>query len=173
MAGFFSSLLSDQELFLEWAGVLDWLFDDDRFAKERGWIPTEITKFTKRIKKLPGLKEDHFVVQKSEQLSFPKNHRHHLPTIMMADGNSIGRDVVRHIRNGIAHGKTKIFREIDDPYIEIRDFGKTSAKSAGRQTAYFYIPISYIPKMYKIYAELEKARSNDRSAAKSAVKHRT
>lgn len=167
MAGFFSTLMVNQDLYNSWAETLDWLFDDNRFPKEKGWEGPEVTKFTNRVKRLPGLKKENYIYEKSDLVTFPESHTFHVPVIMMISGSGQGRGIVTHIRNGIAHGRTRFFRENGELYLEIEDFGKKSS-GGGRQTAYLYIPISYITQMHEIYSELEKARSNDRSKIKAS-----
>ena len=171
MAGFFS-LLIDKDLYQSWAKTLDWLFDDNRFAKEKGWTSGQVGKFTKKAKKILEIKDEYFICKKLSQIVFPESRKYHHPVIIMLDENSKARALVRHIRNGIAHGKTAISKEKDELYIEIKDYGK-SLDNHGGQTAYLYFPLSYIHKLYNLYAEIEKAWSKDRSKAKPPRKSRT
>ncbi|MFQ7139835.1 MAG: hypothetical protein ACLRQK_10435 [Evtepia sp.] len=164
VAGFFS-LLIDKDLYQSWAKTLDWLFDDNRFAKEKGWTPGQVGKFTKKAKKLLGVKDEYFICAKLDLINFPESRQYHNPVIMMGTDNSMARALVRHIRNGIAHGKTAIYKEKEELYIEIKDYGKTSGNLSG-QTAYLYFPLSYIHKLYELYAEIEKAWAKDRSKTK-------
>lgn len=162
MAGFFSSLV-ENELVEDWGKILDWLLDDDRFAKERGWEKGQVTRFTKRVKRLPGLQPKNYIYKPLKDIHFPQKGHCHVPTILMGTSDSEGRSIVRHIRNGIAHGRTRVLKEGGELYIEIEDFGKVGKDGAKSPTAYLYIPMSYLPEMYKIYAEIEKAWSKDRS----------
>lgn len=165
MEGFFS-LLVDKDLYRSWAKTLDWLFDDNRFSKEKGWTPSQVGKFTKKAKKLLEIKKENFVCAKLDLIDFPENRQYHSPIILMGLDNSEGRALVRHIRNGIAHGKTSINKEKDELYIEIKDYGKTLGIPSG-QTAYLYFPLSYIHKLYELYVEIENAWNKDRSKTKA------
>lgn len=162
MAKFFSSLV-EKELIEDWGKILDWLLDDDRFAKERGWEKGQVTKFTKRVKLLPGLRKENYICGALKDIHFPQKGHCHAPTILMGTADSKGKEIIRHIRNGIAHGRTRVLKEEGELYIEIEDFGKADKDGGKRQTAYLYIPMSYLPEMYKIYAEIEKAWAKDRS----------
>lgn len=162
MSKFFSSLIGE-ELIEDWGRILDWLLDDDRFAKERGWEKWQVTKFTKRVKRLPGLREKNYICGVLKDIHFPQKGHCHAPTILMGTADSQGKSIVKHIRNGIAHGRTQVLKEGGELYIEIEDFGKVGKEGPKRQTAYLYIPMSYLPQMYKIYSEIEKAWAKDHS----------
>ncbi len=162
MAKFFSTLV-EKDLIEDWGKILDWLLDDDRFAKARGWEKGQVTKFTNRVSRLPGLREENYICGALKDIHFPQKGHCHAPTILMGTAGSKGKSIVRHIRNGIAHGRTRVLKEGGELYIEIEDFGKTSKDGTKEQTAYLYIPISYLSEMYKIYADIEKAWFNDRS----------
>lgn len=162
MAKFFSSLV-EKELIEDWGKILDWLLDDDRFAKARGWEKGQVTKFTNRVSRLPGLRKENYICGALKDIHFPQKGHCHAPTILMGTADSKGKSIVKHIRNGIAHGRTRVLKEGGELYIEIEDFGKVGKEGPKRQTAYLYIPMSYLPEMYKIYAEIEKAWAKDRS----------
>ena len=83
----------------------------------------------------------------------------------MKESNSIGKDFIRHIRNGIAHGQTKIIKRENTLYIEILDF-KDKDKSLDKQTGYIYIPLSYVVDIYKIYSEIQKSINNTKKSAR-------
>ena len=103
MSDFFRVLVSNN-LMNEWAKVLDWIFDDNRFSKEHGWTSGYVGSFTKKLKKLEGFEKGYAQV-KSDYLNYPIECKQ-LTFIANFSGESEARGIVRHIRNGIAHGKT-------------------------------------------------------------------
>ena len=127
MGKFFGSLVSEN-LIIDWASTLDWLFDDLKFSKERGWNGGYTASSTKKVKKLKHLsdKEGRVKYGKCTEIDFPnqcKNQRkERWPYIAMTSGDSFVRDLIRYIRNGIAHGNTNISKVGSECYIEIIDF---------------------------------------------------
>ena len=155
MANFFNELISES-LINDWASILDWLFDDNRFPKEKNWNKNKVGLFTKRVKKIDGISNDNFQHKSQQSINFPKhsNGRKSLKiSIILAKQNSAGRDLIQHIRNGIAHGNTKIHKKKENIYIEIIDYN-SNKKS---QTAYINMRIDYISQIHKIYCDIEKS----------------
>lgn len=154
MSNLFSQLVNAQ-LISAWADTLDWLFDDARFSKEKGWDRVNVGAYTKAIKRLPNLSKSNYHYGCFQDEEFPNINANNMtldvPTIFMKKGESEGRDIVRHIRNGIAHGGTRVYHANKELYIEIIDYGKKR-----KQTAYMAIPISYITELYRIYFVQEK-----------------
>lgn len=177
MSKFFSKLVSEN-LFEDWAQTLDWLFDDLKFSKTRNWNKGYVCKLTNNIKKLEYLSDNNRVrYGKIKNTDFPnqvKNSRQkHTPYIFMKESEGFTKDLIRHIRNGIAHGQTKIFKVSDDLYIEIKDFSDKSM-SLEKQNAYIFIPIKYIVEIYKKYTNINSSIMNtkpkDRKATKKSKK---
>ena len=174
MGKFFNCLVSEN-LINDWASTLDWLFDDSKFSKARNWNGGYTSLFTKRIKKLKYLSnnEKRVFYGKCNSNEFPNQNRpkrkKRLPYIIMTAGDSFARDLIRHIRNGIAHGEAVISKVKDTLYIEIIDYSDKT-KSQDKQTAYLFIPLTYITQFSQIYDEINKSIMNttrkDRSAAK-------
>lgn len=174
MGKFFNRLVSEK-LINDWASVLDWLFDDLKFSEYRNWNSGYISSYTKRIKTLEYLsnKDKRVLYGKLKTSDFPNQsksqHKKRLPYIMMLSGDSFARDLIRHIRNGIAHGETTISKIGENLYIEIIDYSD-KAKSLNKQTAYLFIPLSYITEFFKIYNEVNKSirhtTPKDRKATK-------
>lgn len=133
-----------------WASILDWLFDDEKFD---GWTPNLLGRYIKKLKKLPGLGENRYKYDAIKNLSFPKRLTKQKIKFLSGRHDGEAKDWVRHIRNGIAHGKTRIIRETDELWIEIKDYSKS-----GDQTAYIYLPISMIFKTFGIYNEINKQK---------------
>lgn len=162
MNNFFTQMITKQE-YDKWASILDWLFDDNRFSKEKGWEKGRVTKFTKQAKRQLGFSDNNFikVPVKDEKLKsdMPKDSQ----IVVMVSSESQGRDFIRHIRNGIAHGHVDFFKH--HPWLEITDYNKQQ-----QPTARIIMPVEYIVKLYKIYNEIAHADANDRSKKRSRTK---
>ncbi len=142
----------------EVAVYLDWLMNDDKFVV-KGWDKRKTTKFTKEFKKIEGFTENHYHHGGQKDMSYPKNKLRHF-AIYMQNDEAECKDLVRHIRNGFAHGNATI-RTIDKKqYIEIYDFGKSNRtdKPSG-QTAYLLLPIDFIFQLYTRYEKIRKSLS--------------
>lgn len=150
MAKLFAELVS-ANLIKDWAGTLDWLFDDNRFDKDKGWNRGKVGAFTKKVKKQLGCGKNNYEYKLAKDVNFPKRSRRK-KTVVHCRGDSEGRDLVRHIRNGIAHGKTEVRRNNDDLYIEIYDYNRSN-----QQTAYIFIPVNDILVIHQCYAEIEQS----------------
>ena len=133
-----------------WASLLDWFFDDDKFD---GWTPYLLGRYTKRLKKMPGIGKNNYQCDAIKNLSFPKRITKQKIKVLSGRHSGEAKDWVRHIRNGIAHGKTRTIKEPDELWIEIKDYNKS-----GDQTAYMYFPISCIFKTFEIYKEIDKQK---------------
>ena len=153
MSRLFNDLVSEG-LIENWAGLLDWLFDDERFSSQRGWTSGYVGAFTKKVKRISKIGKGNYSYDSIKNLSFPHTKSNSIK-IIHAKGDGEARDLVRHIRNGIAHGKTKIAKPNSILHIEILDYNKQN-----EQTAYIYVPISCIFDIYNIYLEVEKSKNN-------------
>lgn len=164
MGKFFNSLVSEK-LIGDWAYTLDWLFDDLKFSKERNWNGGYSSSFTKRVKALKYLsnEEKRVIYGKCDNTDFPNQcsnkRKKRLPYIAMSNGNSFARDLVRHIRNGIAHGDSTVHKVNSELFIEVIDYADKT-KSPDKQTAYLFIPMSYVTQFYVIYEEINKSIMN-------------
>ena len=174
MGKFFNSLVSEK-LIEDWAFTLDWLFDDKKFSKERNWNGGYTSSFTKKVRALKYLsdKEKRVKYGKCNLTDFPnqsKNRRRkRLPYIVMSNTDGFARDLIRHIRNGIAHGESTVCRTESELFIEIIDYSDKT-KSPEKQTAYLFIPLSYVTVFSKLYEEINKSIMNttkrDRKSSK-------
>ena len=162
MGKFFSKLV-DNQLIEIWADTLDWLFDDNKFSKDVGWNGGHASAFTKAIKHLPHFSIKNYHYGKQNVKRFPQaGNRFRIPTFYMLKGEGEGKDLVRHVSNGIAHGRTNFYMVKNELYIEICDFGKEGNNFANKQTAFFAMPMSYIPAICKLYVDREKAMKKDK-----------
>ena len=142
--------LVNNGLFNSWASLLDWFFDDEKFI---GWTPNLLGKYIKRLKKIPGLGDNNYKYDAIKNLTFPKRLTKQKIKFISGRHGGEAKDWVRHIRNGIAHGKTRIVREPDELWIEIKDYNKS-----GDQTAYIYFPVSFIFRTFEMYKEIDKKK---------------
>ncbi|MDR1217214.1 MAG: hypothetical protein LBJ99_01365 [Oscillospiraceae bacterium] len=169
MAKFFYTL-QEYKLITEWADILDWLLapDGSRFSKERGWGKTKDispkVRFINRAKKQLGISKDNWEWASRPKLNFAFEERAGR-RVSIAQGDTQAEDLVRHIRNGIAHGQTDIRNQNGELWIEIKDFNKS-----GDKTAYFWIPMQFIKDLHKIYREVENSLASGASAAKAKPK---
>ena len=158
MARLFSALVS-LDLIDTWAETLDWMFDDNKFPKSRRWNIGHVGSFTKKVKRLDNIKKDCIVCGNDASKIYGKINKSKIKArdifIVMNDNDCFGRNLIRHIRNGIAHGRTKIYKIKNIQYIEIMDF-KDNSGDLEKQTAYINIPLSYITKIHDIYINIEK-----------------
>ena len=174
MSNFFNQLVSEN-LISDWASTLDWLFDDLKFSRERNWNRGYTGFFTKRVRQIPGLndKSECFIYSKIKHSDFPnqiKGRRRKRSTlIMISQGDSIARDLIRHIRNGIAHGQTQIYKVKEELYIEIIDYSDKS-KTPEKQTAFICIPLTYVTHFYKIYSEINTSIMNTKETDRKQTK---
>lgn len=137
-----------------WARALDWLFDDERFSTERGWTSGYVGAFTKKIKKLPMIGKNNYSYDAIKNLDFSNIDSNNIQ-IIHSKGDTEGRDFVRHIRNGIAHGRNEVRKFNGTDYIRILDYNRKN-----EQTAFIYVPLSYILDIYKAYKDVEKSKNN-------------
>lgn len=176
MAKFFSTL-KDADLISDWATILDWLLDEDRFSTTKGWSKGVIGNFTKNVKKSLSLSSEkgNYACKALKDLTFPdalSPDDKATTIVMMGTGDSEGRNIIRHIRNGIAHGKVRCFNQQGEFWIEITDYGQaeSGSKTSFRQTAYILISSANIFAIHKIYSDIEKSKRNDRSKKKPQQK---
>lgn len=110
--------------------------------------------FTKKVKRLSQIGNNNYSYEAIKNLSFPSSKSKTIQ-IIHSKGEGEGRDLVRHIRNGIAHGKTEITKPKGILHIKILDYNKN-----GEQTAFIYIPLNHILEIYNAYQEVEKSKNN-------------
>ncbi|MBK5253001.1 MAG: hypothetical protein JJE03_00790 [Peptostreptococcaceae bacterium] len=135
-----------------WAETIDWIFNDNKFEnykwKKKG--VNKVARYTNKIKKLDYIKKDNFIIKKANEINTTTAKDLNL-YIEMNSGNSIARDLLRHIRNGIAHGNASIRNN----YLEIKDYKDDKHT---QQTAYIWIPLDYLIKMKDIYINIENQK---------------
>ena len=137
-----------------WLDLLDWILSDDKFDK---WNSGHIKQYTSFINSYPCVKKNNFFHEniKKTRTLIPSNNKRGFYVVLQGN-KSISRDLIRHIRNGIAHGNIR-FRK-NRQYLEIRDFYANNFKYAnkGDISAYIMIPCSFIFDLKKKYFEIDK-----------------
>lgn len=168
MSNFFQKVM-DERLLDNLPAILDWLFDDKKFDGP-AWTAGTKRKFTNKVLKLEGFSKATFK-KKTNGDSYPKAHvkcaRPQKPYAMFSSNTSLGQDFVRHIRNGIAHGRATPFKSGGKDYVEITDWGTRRTKNGDRvQTAYITIPLSHLNSILRIYREVEQGSSYKKKGRK-------
>lgn len=162
MSGFFEFLV-DKKLYEEWAKTLDWLIDDGKFDPKKGWGRGKVGNYIKRVEKLPHISRSQF----KEDLSSPPLNNDE-PIFIYGKGDGKTRGLVRHLRNGIAHGNTRFYKTKEgELYIEIIDYSDDATKKNRKQTAFLAFPVTLFPKLYKVYLDIEKSIFNDKQTKKT------
>lgn len=201
MNRFFHDLAKNNRL-TERAEKLDWLFDESKFSPTEKWTPGRITRLTKRIQKIMyEYTEMEKGIQKCtdkglDSLSIDKGHS----CAYRTSPNSISRDFIRHIRNGIAHGHCTLYKKNKRYFVEIIDCKpakKSNQASSGENkkdrnttnpddktstrkqetkeqwTAYFYWSIDVIFKIYDAYCKVKNSKlESKKQKAKGQKKNR-
>ena len=167
MSGFIRAIWHKQD-FNQWIDVLDWLFDDAKFDHDKRWKGTNLTRFTNTVKKFDGFSKETFQCALKKDSIIP-DFSQNSPTMMMKSEQGMGRDIVRHIRNGIAHGNAKIIQKNGKRYIEISDY-KARSRARNDKSAYIFVPVEYVLKIYKVYCDIEKSFKNGRSVKRQNKK---
>lgn len=147
----FSALLKKKE-FSHYADTLDWLLSDNKFKKSV-WDQQKVQQLTKSIYKIKGFSRDRLIYRSKKTLIFPKRGdylKYQSFTFYVARGESIAKDLIRHIRNGIAHGNITLHDIKGNLIVELLDFGKESKQSDG-QTAYMVFPLYFLNDLYSLY----------------------
>lgn len=144
---FFRDLVS-QSLIDEWAGNIDWLLNDNKFEK---WIKNDKIKYTKLIKNYLKNNSIDYRKLKIDELKSVKLKRNNYAYISSSESECI--DLIKHIRNGIAHGNCTIKKEKNKVlYLVITDYN--SSKKA--ITAKLSIPIDTISNIRLLYKKVKQ-----------------
>lgn len=136
--------------------TVDWLFWGDKFNKSDGWTSRKTNQLTNQIKNLDcfsAYNYENFTHGNQEKLVFPKCHKNSVNAIFTTDiDRSVCKDFIRHLRNGIAHGRAKHRKIKNTLYIEICDYKDDSLKI---QTAYILIPLDTFIRIQVLYKNVK------------------
>ena len=150
--------LADIGVYAEWAPLLDWLFDDNKFDN---WSSGYVGSLSKKIKRLEFFGDNNYVYDTYKSINYPNEKDKKSIKVIMTRGDGEAKDIIRHIRNGIAHGKSTIYKTKGTTFIEILDYNMKK-----QQTAYIYIPLEYISRIFTLFNDVEKSKNNDRNNKK-------
>ena len=156
------STLSRRRKFSCYADTLDWFLSDNKFSKP-AWDQQKVKQLTKSIYKIKDFSRDRLFYGSKKTLIFPKRGEclNYQPfTFYIARGESIAKDLIRHIRNGIAHGNIILYDIKGNLIVELLDFGKESKQSNG-QTAYMVFPLDFLNNIHSLYQEKDCVRKNN------------
>ncbi len=156
MYSFLTNLIGPQN-YNDVAKFIDWLVDDDKFDI-KFWNKRKSLEYTKRIKQLRGFVEKHYEHGGQKDINYPKRSLNHF-AIYMQNDDSVCKDLIRHIRNGFAHGNIKLKTITNIQFMEICDYGKSNRtdKPSG-QTAYILAPTEFIFNLYDEYIKVKKTK---------------
>lgn len=136
--------------------LLDMLFMNRYMSNLPAWNRGYSAKYTKQMKQLVEIETTN---QYTSKLGTSE-------LIQIHEKTSIAFNVLRHIRNGIAHGHADIVRRNDTLYIELRDY--LSNKNE-KQTAYIYLSIDTLLKFYNVHEQISKSAMNTKSKDRKAM----
>ena len=149
---FFRDLVNNS-LINEWAENIDWLFRDDKFEK---WGKSEKTRYSKMIKRY--LANDNVIFERllvkefNEKMFEEKIREPSSLYVYINVCNSEGIDLLRHIRNGIAHSHCSIEKNKRGKLLlRITDYNKNKER-----TAEIKVPIDIITKLRNLYKNIPK-----------------
>ena len=151
----FKTLL-EKGLLVDYVEFFDWLLSDDKFDKGLWDNKNKVQAFTKAIHRVDSFSADRIIYGAKRDIAFPSfgdYKKISCPAIYMSKGESEARDLIRHIRNSIAHGNVKL-HDGSSLIIELMDYGKEGYNNSG-QTAYMCFTLDSLLTIYKVYREKE------------------
>ena len=136
--------LKEEKALIEYCAYIDWYLNGQYFT-DCAWSQKSKNKFTKKIKAIFAGRE--FSYGPIDTLDFsPRTHNSKTIKVSFNDGDGVGVSFIKHIRNGIAHGKCTLIHKKSCSYVEVFDYNRK-----GQQTAYYYMPLYLIGEVVKIY----------------------
>ncbi len=141
---FFSKLCTKPKSELDrYANALDWFFSEDKFKDN--WDKTKAGQFTNQLKTRLSLLDESNGYQYKNVNPFATDDTPS-PVIQHLSNKSEGKDFVKHIRNGIAHGRAYIKFQNLIEYIILTDYNIQNV-----QTAFMYMPLEYLLIIHEVY----------------------
>lgn len=130
---------------------IDWLLAENHFGQESGWDSVKVGRFTKRIKRLDVFPSQ-YEHSAAKSINFPLSSRpsDKKATIKLGKKDSEARDLIRHMRNSIAHSNADLVKLPDGYHLEMRDY-----TTGGKQTAYLLVKLELLEAAYGLYGEIE------------------
>lgn len=152
------SELAERNLFSTYAAALDWILSDHKFSVNLWDNKNKVQAFTKAFHRMEGVSQGRVHYEPKRGTTFPRlgeYRQHKLFTFYITRGNSEARDLIRHIRNGIAHGHIHVHELDGELIVELLDFGKES-NQPDRQTAYMVFPLRFLNDIFELYRQKEQ-----------------
>ncbi len=143
----FFEQLQAKNLISSWIAILDWLFDGQRACTFKKRSKEEKTLRMEDVKKLPYFKSENWVVASGKNQQWSETRTNNF-CVKMVGTDSSSEALIRHIRNGIAHGTCFIITQNGVDMLEITDY-KTDERNV--ITAYIWIPIEAMQDLYDIH----------------------
>lgn len=140
--------LEKRNLLLDYTHTIDWYLNGGFYRPNIRWTAVKKSSFTKRVKNDLGIRKK----QNKDAGYEPCNHRSKKKKYVYTVGNGEGESLLKHIRNGIAHGNCELFFPGRTPFIEIKDFTDETRR---HQTAYIYMPLENLKTIVSIYKQLD------------------
>ena len=170
MSKFFSTLHREQVID-NWIETLDWLFDDLKFSAGYNWNGGYLSSYTRKIKKLDGMTNNKNIIYPTDKSLFPdcttsRTRKRSIYILMATGDNSFARDLIRHIRNGIAHGSAVVYKYGEAYYLEVTDF---SDGSKSIKTAFICIPLGFVIDLHRLYCEVNNSIINTKKKDRKAT----
>lgn len=148
--------IQEANLFADYAEAFDFILSDGKFDPYLWDNRNKVKGFTKGLHRLTGWNDSTVQYGSLKSMSFPSMGSWtsmHAPCVYMNQSNSEGRDFLRHLRNGIAHGRTAVYNKGGKLYLELVDYKDASCNT---QTAYFMIPLTYLIAVFNLYKSKEQ-----------------
>ncbi len=137
------------------------LADENRFSQFERF---DKAKFSKKLKRLENLNSDDINYMKSKELaSFNPSGCKNI--IKMTKSSSWCEDLLRHIRNSIFHGRTKVKNTKGNVYFVFKDFNKN-----GNQSSYICLDENNFKSIFKYYQEAVNQIKKTKSYANKEYK---
>ncbi len=136
------SYLIKHKLIDEYGIIIDWILDDNKFDNLY-WNQRKTIKFTNQFKKYCNI---HSIDYKNNVKNIIDNDTIH---IYIIDKQNI-KDVIRHIRNAIAHKKVIINKNKNKYYLKI------ISSSRNKIMSNMYIDLELLKYLYNTYKSLKK-----------------
>lgn len=144
----FFSFIESHSLYPDLSSSLDWLFDESKFDNSH-WSSMRKGLLSSSIRDKLFPKPNSFQIKSTQDIeSHPSENTQTVPPFALFTGKVLCVDLIRHIRNGIAHGHSTCYTENNTHYMKLQDFHNA------KLTAYIEIPILDITALHKLYVEI-------------------
>ena len=150
MSDFFQKIGTKNDC--KWLSLMDWLFNDTKFAK---WSSNQVGLLTKQIKQIEAINQVGITDSKNGK-GFPTR----LPskTKIVISGGQGSKDFISHIRNIIAHGNADFKTNKNGNFVLLKDYYTTDSKwhKKGEFSAYYFFPEKTLFEIQSLYGRIKK-----------------